>query len=59
MDLFTNLFFFFSGSILVTLNIHISRMPFVVNNHIFKLVVQVWVKWEVGRGVVIVMGIHF
>ena len=24
-------------------------MPFVVNSHIFKLVVQAWVKWEVGR----------
>ena len=34
-------------------------MPFVVNSNIFKLVVQVWVRWEVGRGIVIVHGHSF
>lgn len=56
MVLFTN-FFFFSGSTLLTLNVHIGRTLLVMNISIFfNLAVWVLVEWEVVRGKVILHG---
>lgn len=46
MVLLTN---FFSDSVLVTLNIHIGRMLLIMNIHVFKFAVWMWVGWEVEK----------